>query len=124
MLDGGKAFTDAQLFTPIFEWIIPELLSVIRYYFPWNLTLPVFVSGFLARGGEPDNLDIPESSFLHPHALLASSILSVWLLLPRILFRRAYCKTTHGFLSEHNLRVDAVVVGLQQEVLQLPRQST
>ncbi|GJW13156.1 hypothetical protein Tco_0017289, partial [Tanacetum coccineum] len=27
-------------------------------------------------GGEPGNLDIPESPFLHPHALLASSILS------------------------------------------------
>ncbi|GJX44163.1 hypothetical protein Tco_0260839, partial [Tanacetum coccineum] len=68
----------------------------------------VFVAGFLARGGEPGNLDIPESSFLHPHALLASSILSVWLLLPQILFRRAYCKTPHGFLSKHNLLVVAL----------------
>ncbi|GKE00676.1 hypothetical protein Tco_1388659 [Tanacetum coccineum] len=33
--------TDAQLFTPIFEWVVLELLSVIRYYFPGNLTLPV-----------------------------------------------------------------------------------
>ncbi|GKF74681.1 hypothetical protein Tco_0221013, partial [Tanacetum coccineum] len=26
--------TDAQLFTPIFEWVVLELLFVIRYYFP------------------------------------------------------------------------------------------
>ncbi|GJR60731.1 hypothetical protein Tco_1502893 [Tanacetum coccineum] len=48
---------------------------------------------FLLSSSEPGNLDIPESSFLHPHALLASSILFIWLLLPRILVQHAYCKT-------------------------------
>nr|GEY33076.1 hypothetical protein [Tanacetum cinerariifolium] len=36
-----------------------------------------FVTGSLAQGDEPSSLDIPLSFFLHPHALLASSILSV-----------------------------------------------
>nr|GEX37329.1 reverse transcriptase domain-containing protein [Tanacetum cinerariifolium] len=40
-----------------------------------------FFVDFLALGGEPGNLDIPLSSFLHLCALLASSILSVWPLL-------------------------------------------
>nr|GEU54829.1 transposase (putative), gypsy type [Tanacetum cinerariifolium] len=29
VLDGGKALADVQLFTPIFEWVVPKLLSVI-----------------------------------------------------------------------------------------------
>ncbi|GJU89796.1 hypothetical protein Tco_0905428 [Tanacetum coccineum] len=57
--------------------------------------LDIISPGFLTPGGEPGNLDIPESSFLHPHVFLACSILYVWLLLPRILFQRAYCKIPH-----------------------------
>ncbi|GKB08068.1 hypothetical protein Tco_0836352 [Tanacetum coccineum] len=62
-----------------------------------------FSADFLAWGGEPSNLDTLLSIFLHPHALSASSIMSVWLLLPHILFRHACCKIPHEFLLRHNL---------------------
>ncbi|GKB66159.1 hypothetical protein Tco_0927571 [Tanacetum coccineum] len=77
VLDGGKALADAQLFTPIFEWVVPELLFVTRYYFPWSLregsgyVNSPFVKWPYGHDG------ILESSFLHLHALLASSIMSV-----------------------------------------------
>nr|GEW97112.1 hypothetical protein [Tanacetum cinerariifolium] len=47
----------------------------------WNLTFP----GFLVRSDKPASLDMLLSIFLHAHALPASSILSIWPLLPQIL---------------------------------------
>ncbi|GKB20855.1 hypothetical protein Tco_0854778, partial [Tanacetum coccineum] len=86
MLDGGKALADAQLFTPIFEWE-SDLARSFRERSGYVNSLFVEWPREHDEGSEPGNLDIPESSFFHPHALLASSILSVWLLLPHILFR-------------------------------------
>ncbi|GJW91825.1 hypothetical protein Tco_0169378 [Tanacetum coccineum] len=34
VLHGGKTLADTQFFTLVFEWVITELLSIIRYYFP------------------------------------------------------------------------------------------
>ncbi|GJS10140.1 hypothetical protein Tco_0366936, partial [Tanacetum coccineum] len=36
MLDGCKSLFDVQLFAPVFEWIITELLSVVGFDFPWK----------------------------------------------------------------------------------------
>ncbi|GJV72166.1 hypothetical protein Tco_1492161 [Tanacetum coccineum] len=35
MLDESEALADTQLFTPILEWVISKLLSVVGYYLSW-----------------------------------------------------------------------------------------
>nr|GEU75859.1 ankyrin repeat family protein [Tanacetum cinerariifolium] len=82
-----------KLFTPVFEWVIPELFSVVRYYFPWQTesayyVIPYkllnlsscygragltsihlessFVAGSLAQGGEPGSHCIPLSASWRP----------------------------------------------------------
>ncbi|GKD09812.1 hypothetical protein Tco_1189497, partial [Tanacetum coccineum] len=36
MFDGREPLLDVELFTPVFEWVIPELLSDVGYDFSWQ----------------------------------------------------------------------------------------
>ncbi|GKE72124.1 hypothetical protein Tco_1534165 [Tanacetum coccineum] len=39
----GKALCDIQLFTPILEWVVVELFTVVRNYFPWETEAAYYV---------------------------------------------------------------------------------